>query len=358
MSQNQKAVGNAQAIQAGGNVTLYNGMSPEQMSQIIVALTKEISALTNEARTTQERRFAELKDALLLEFSNPQTKAKTEALADPDFQYVVRDAHEAFARRGDEELKAELVNLIAERSVHASNTRVAQTINASIELAGKLSREEYSALVVIFTLQNVFIQNEIRQNIIPITDDILENFVNFLPKDGFSIQYLLSLGCMQANQFAALSFENVLTQKYLHTFGPGFMSEELENSCGNDDEFLKVLACTLASIDHLTDGSGQPDGCIRFNRGTESELRRDLKALEIGEPTQDRLVALLNSRMATEGEVVEIFRTKSRVFEKIAAFWSIPEVQQASPTLVGKALAHSALTSKGKFNAPLEIWLR
>jgi hypothetical protein len=72
---------------------------------------------------------------------------------------------------------------------------------------------------------------------------------------------------------------------------------------------------------------------------------------------QNKLIELLNSTMATENQVIDEFRSKSSSIQALEKFWGISQTQQATATMVGKALAHSATVSKGCMNAPLNIWV-
>lgn len=360
MSKQQQEVSEGgQALQAGGDIVVHNGMSADQMSEIIVSLTRQIAALTNEAKLEQEKRFGELKDALLLEFAKPETKANAEALSDPDFQYVVKDAHEAFARRGDDDLKVELVNLISERSAHQANTRVAQTLNSAIELAGKLSREEYAALVMLFTMQNVVVNGTDIDVILNTTDNLLAPFVNDLPADGYSVQYLQSLGCVSINQIVTNPLAGILVRKYAHAVGTGFTRDELSTACGDAATLARVAPLAVAYFDNPTAFQQvSASTAFRFAKGTEPDLSAALDQNGVDADAKKSLLLLLNSKMANEQEVMSAFRQKSKYASALEAFWAITETQQASVNTVGRALAHSAMVSKGSMTAPLDIWVR
>lgn len=315
MKQQQEVSEGGKALQAGGNIVIHNGMSADQMAEIIVSLTQQISTLTDQARVEQEKRFVELKDALLIEFAKPDTKAKAEALSDPDFQYVVRDAHEAFARRGDIDLKVELVNLISERSVHEASTRVAQTLNSAIELAGKLSREEYAALVMLFTMQNVVVNGAQIDVILGTTDGLYAPFVDHLPSNGFSIQYLQSLGCVNINQIVTNPLAGILVRKYAHAVGPGFTRKELFEACGDDATFARVAPLAVAYFENpITFQQVTDSTTFWFANGTEPDLSAALESKSVGAEAKQKLLSLLNSKMATESEVMNTFRAKSNPF--------------------------------------------
>jgi hypothetical protein len=356
--QQQEVSEGGQALQAGGDIVVHNGMTADQMSEIIVSLTKQISALTAEAQIEQERRFGELKDALLLEFAKSDTKANTEALSDPDFQYVVRDAHEAFARRGEADLKIELVNLISERSVYEASTRVAQTLNLAIELAGKLSREEYAALVAIFVVKEVVVSGGDPNIIIDKTDFLLKPFISFLPENGNSIEYLESIGCIKINNLISNPLSTIMHRKYAHAFGPGFDLEQLKSACENEANFGKVRQIIIENPNKFSVFYSFKDQTIfKFTHGTEPDLRLHLDRMHVDVECQNKLIELLNSTMATENQVIDEFRSKSSSIQALEKFWGISQTQQATATMVGKALAHSATVSKGCMNAPLNIWV-
>jgi hypothetical protein len=126
-NQEQSAADGAQAIQAGRDVTIHNGVSVEQMSEILLYLTKSLSFYHQEALEKVESRLSSFKDELIKVFALGD-KVNPEAFRDPDFQYLLKDAQNAFARSGEESLRDTLIDIISRRSLQKSGTRVSITL--------------------------------------------------------------------------------------------------------------------------------------------------------------------------------------------------------------------------------------
>jgi hypothetical protein len=90
MFEQDQQVGNgAVAIQAKGDVTITYGMTPDQMTQIMVGLAKQLALYQSDAEAKVEERLAHFRKEILQEFADPE-RASTEAFRDPDFQYLLR----------------------------------------------------------------------------------------------------------------------------------------------------------------------------------------------------------------------------------------------------------------------------
>ncbi|MFX5858472.1 LPO_1073/Vpar_1526 family protein, partial [Acinetobacter baumannii] len=94
-------------------------------SEIMIALASQLSTYLNAAEQTAERRYKELREDIIKEFARSDSSARAEAFSDPDYQFVLRDAHETYARSGQAELRDELVRLLIERSKQPSGSRSA-----------------------------------------------------------------------------------------------------------------------------------------------------------------------------------------------------------------------------------------
>jgi hypothetical protein len=84
-------------------------MNADQMSEIMVALAGQLSTYLMKAEETAQARYKELREEIISEFAKQDSKGQAEAFSDPDYQFVLKEAHESFARSGDGSLREELV---------------------------------------------------------------------------------------------------------------------------------------------------------------------------------------------------------------------------------------------------------
>lgn len=218
MTKQEQSLGDgAEAYQAGGDIVIHKGFGTEDMADLMMAMAKQMSAYTEQANAKLEERLNEFRDEVLQQFSD-ENSANREAFNDPDFQYTVRSAQEAFARSGDSDLKVELVRLLTERSKNETGTRVSNILNEAIRVGGLLTKEEMSALSVLFFMLNVgFSGNNITfaRNIF---DRYLSAFVGDIPSRDVSFEYLTSLGCISYNTFMSRSAADILAEKFKGQF--------------------------------------------------------------------------------------------------------------------------------------------
>jgi hypothetical protein len=320
------------------------------MAEIMVALAGQLQTYFEAANLKAEERYRELRDALLKEFADEASQAKPEAFADPDYQKVVRDAHESFARNGDDQLKEELVRLLTERSIQETGSRKALVLNEAIQTAGSLTPEEYAAIAIIFLYKYTKISGSPR-GIIARLHEMTSVFLHDLPSDDWSYDYLVSMRCASMNQFGGSSLWEVLHEIYASDLSFGFSPEELKKAVGENAADQRALNFTVPAAAHF-------GGHIRFDAKDAEALKAKLDAAGVGEEAKQRLVQLFEQSRPSQEALREQFQADYSTFETLAEKWQKTALKLATLTGLGKALAHSALTSRAGFNAALEIWVR
>ena len=149
-SQKQSAGEGSTAIQAARDVTINNGVSIAQMSEIITALSAHVERLSATAKELIEDRLSQFRTEIVTRFAN-DTSTKIEAFSDPDFQASILDAQRAFARSGDSNLQSVLTDLIAQRSKQPARNRITLTLNDAITKAGSIPKADLNALSLMGT---------------------------------------------------------------------------------------------------------------------------------------------------------------------------------------------------------------
>src|SRR5262245_20123893 len=150
--QNQELAEGAAVVQAGRDVVIHQGISPQQMSEIMIGMAKMLTAFQQEAADLAEARMKAFQARILERFAQP-AQANPEAFRDPDFQYLLGDAQEAVARSGDEAVRDTLVDIIARRSMETRRSRLAITLNEAATRAANLTLNEFAALSLIYILR-------------------------------------------------------------------------------------------------------------------------------------------------------------------------------------------------------------
>lgn len=261
----------------------------------------------------------------------------------------MRDAHETFARSGDEALKEELVRLLTERSAQPTGTRKALVLNEAIRIAGSLTRQEYAALAAILLFRYSTLDGS-PAGIMTRLKRFISDFIDDLPEDDNSYDYLESMRCISVNSLGSASFWNILWQVYSVSLSYGFTNEELRRAIGDNysnETFQRLVVPALAHI----------GGNIRFNVRTPELLREKFKEVGLGAEVTDKAVELFERTRRSEEDIKAEFEGADPNFPRLAALWSNTALGKANLTALGKALAHSALVSRTDFEAPLEVWV-
>ena len=218
--QDQSVEEGGEAYQAGRDLTVNHGMNADDMAALMVAMAKQLSAFTAEANAKLDQRFHEFRDEVLKQFSN-ETSANKEAFNDPDFQFTVKSAQEAYARKGDGDLKVELVRLLAERSKQQSGSRVANILNEAIKVAGSLTKQEMSVLAILFVMVHVGTPSQNANQTRAFHESMLAPFLNDMPNDRNSFEYLESLRCITINAIVTRTSETIAAEKFRSQFTNG-----------------------------------------------------------------------------------------------------------------------------------------
>ena len=179
--QDQQVESGAQAVQAGRDI-IYRGMSSEQMMQIMTAMADQLVIYRSVASEIAQRRCDELRNELIEKFATGRN-ANPEAFKDPDFQYMVTEAHKAYARSGDGAVRDTLVDVIARRSLETERNRMAITLDEAAIRVPLFGRNEFAALSLAYLVRhtrNVSVNNfnsfceYINTNFMPFVSDITD----------------------------------------------------------------------------------------------------------------------------------------------------------------------------------------
>lgn len=346
-----QAVGqNAEAYQAGGSITVNKGMTPAQMGEFMIALAGQLRVYQDEADQKAETRYRELRESLINEFAQKDSKSESAAFAEPDFQRIVQDAHESFAHSGDETLKKELVRLLTERSAQKTGSRVSLVLNEAIRTAGRLTKQEHAALAITFLFKYVRISGTASTIKSELSRYIL-SFLPDLPSDEGSYDYLETMRCASVNPIITHDFWEVLRKTYGNELSDGFRKHDLEQISGYSKQASELSNVFKAKLDDYT-------GKLVFSSQTSEDLNKILSQLAISTETTQQLVSLFERVSPDRNTIKEFFESDGPEFVTLVKIWDETPLKSIALTSLGKALAHSALVSRNGFDAPIEIWIK
>lgn len=222
-SQTQTVATGGTAIQAGGNVAVANfGLSYSDARNIALdVFHSNFHKLAGVAAETASARAQEITDNFLskLEKENPSGVLKSK---DPDFQYVLYTAQREYARCGDRELEALLVNLLVDRSKQEQRDILQIVLNESLNTAPKLTEDQLAALTLAFLFkytQNFGVGNH--QMFGKYLDEHARPFISKACKGDSGYQHMEFAGC-GAVSIGQVTLESALVNNYRGLFQKGF----------------------------------------------------------------------------------------------------------------------------------------
>lgn len=349
MSRQDQQVGEGgEAYQAGTSLTVNRGMSTDQMAELMMAMAAQLQQYMAEARETFDQRCAELRDELIEEFSKPDAEADSAALRDPDYQFVLKAAHESYGRKGGDELREELVKLLGQRSMIETGTRPALILNDAIRIAGNLTSEEYAALAMTFLIKYVSVGGLVKEQVIATFTRVLDSFLPQLPSENHAYEYLAGIGCLSVNLISGVDLWKAMNTTYGFRFGRGFEAKELEDALAGG-----------ASIAQLGGVLIQLSGDLYWFLGPrKEEFETALRARGLQDSVIAKLVKLVDSKLITDQEIKAELIAAIPAFNQFEEIWSKTQIKHSVLTSLGKTLAHSVLVSRIDFKGPLSIWIK
>lgn len=349
MARQDQSVEGGEAYQSYGNLTVNRGMSADQMTELMFAMGKQLQVHFAEAEAKLEERLNSFRTAVLEEFAKPENESNTEAFKDPDFQFVLNDAQKVFVRDGSAELRDDLVKLLVQRSQLDGSDRVAKILNHSIELAGSFSSNEYAALAINFLLTSTELRTKDRSEFIRQLSDMIKPFHADLTFNETVYEYIEAQRCGSINRLITRDIKSIMWANYGSVLSYGFDPKKLSEFTEEDD--LEVFK----SVTRLASGYR---GYLCFMDSDPDKLADKLRKLGTSEDKINKALALHRSTSPDADEVLKILNDEVAGFTDVHTVWDSTSLSKMNLTAVGKTIAHSSLSSRTAFNAPLRIWVQ
>lgn len=335
------------AIQAGGAVAVTNfGLSYSEVRDVALDVFRaNFYQLAGVAAETASVRAQEITEDFLakLEKENPSGISKSN---DPDFQYALFTAQREYARCGDKELEALLVDLLVDRSKQEQRDILQIVLNESLSTAPKLTESQLAALALVFMFkytQNFGIGNH--EMLGDYLDKHAAPFVSKASKGNSSYQHMEFTGCGSIGM-GQLTLESIFGNTYQGQFQKGFDEGEIAArniSIGNDIRFF--IPC--------------------FNETTKLQVRANSKEIltknfethGVPEPDRTQIMALFDAAKMSESEIRDKCVAIRPYMNDLFVLWSESPMKNFTLTSVGIGIAHANIKRLvGEF-ANLSIWI-
>ena len=157
-SQDQDIENGSVGIQSGRDTIIQQGITTEQLSQILGAIAALIPSFVAIAKEIVDARLEAFEKEIMSKFANSQ-KADSEAFKDPDFLYMLASAQHAYVRSDDQTTQQILIDLLARRSQEKQRSRLSLTLNQAIEKASFLTINEFAELSLCFLVSHTYIDH-------------------------------------------------------------------------------------------------------------------------------------------------------------------------------------------------------
>jgi hypothetical protein len=342
--QDQNVEAGGTALQATGDIVIQQGMSPQQMSEIMMAIAKQLSVYHAEAGQIADQRFASFQEEMIKRFTDPN-KANPDAFRDPDFQYLIGDAQEAFARSGDEAVRDTLIDIIARRSLEKTRNRLAITLNDAATKAANLTENEFAALSLIYLVRYTVhqgirtladLRNLLRDNYMP--------FVRNVSAEQSSFWHMEVQACGSVQNLQEAGLIAIFKSNYAGVLGDGFTRQQLEDHLPAKKDVLDGFV-----IPSLNDPSKLQPNALRFDRW---------KAIATGSGlTEDQLRNVWNLFENTV-DPVKYINPVLPEFSELLNVWQSTLLKNFSLTSVGIAIGHANAVRVVRLDAPLNVWIK
>lgn len=150
---NEQEIGNvgdgASVNQAGGNITINQGMQAGDVVTLVHALVKsELALYQHQAETTARERLKDFVQQLESTLAE-QVADKIDRFHEPSMQFATREAAVGYIKSGDINEREALVDLLIERVKEDEHTSKQMLIDEAIKILPKLSKESLAILTLL-----------------------------------------------------------------------------------------------------------------------------------------------------------------------------------------------------------------
>jgi hypothetical protein len=273
-------------------------------------------------------------------------KANSEAFRDPDFQYLLGEAQNEFARSGDESVRDVLVDIVARRSLETTRNRLAITLNDAATRAPLLTINEFAALSLCFLVRYssftdvlnfpVFCAN-VQRSLMP--------FVSNISTEATSYSHIQAQGC-GAIEMGEVNLYEAFKGSYGGVLGRGIARADLTSIGGGADLGTMIMPCILDPAKF------QPRAINKdsFLSGWTSDAATS-------ELTQ-KLWNEFENTLLKKDELIDLMAKSVPEVRGLFRLWDESQLKHLTLNTVGIAIGHANAVRVIGLTVPLEIWIK
>lgn len=332
--QNQKVASSGIAIQSGGDTNISNGVSTEQIQEIIQTLSDQLPKYAAIAAGIVDQRLKEFEKRIIEKFE-VDDQLNREAFCDPDFQFLLLESQKNYARSGDRDSLGLLEELLAERSKCAGASRQALTINRAVTIVPQLTCEEISILSISFAVKQVklvnpysleIVGNFLKKAIDPFVDNFSDNYNAY--------KYIESVGCGVISM-GEISLPNAIISTYDRLLRRGRDMADVARDA--QDHFEQLIGCGIFEL---------RSGFVHTNIDDPEQFKIAVEnsGISLDEAQINSYLSSITScQNLDQDEVIDRISEEYANFREISDKWSFSEIKKLNLTSVGSAIGYMSL---------------
>jgi hypothetical protein len=333
----------------GKNITINQGISYADAKAIALDVYKaNFLQLSQEAADLARARAEELTDDFLIKLKEENEAAVTE-MNTPGMQAALYEAQKQYAKTGDKNLEALLVDILVERASTPERNIHQIVLDESLTVASKLTTEQMDALTVNFLLSKT--KNYTLVNLESVSKYIATDIVPFLTEltdTSSCYEHLEYVGCGSLMGVSRIHpIEHLFRLHYPTLFSKGF----------DEERFVK-------DIGSLTEYNGFIMKCFHYPnmyqfKAIDTEVLNKISDdLNIPEEIKNKMVALFNSTLMNDNEIKECLVNTKPELQTLFDLWKNSSISNFSLTTVGIAIAHANYRRRTGVKLDLSIWVK
>jgi hypothetical protein len=324
-SQKQSGGDDSINLQAGNDMTVYQGLSFEAVRQIALdVFDANFLRLTNDAADLASSRAEQITRDFLDEMQRRAPAALTN-VGDPDMLRSIYKAQEEYACSGEEDLEKVLVDLVVDRAGQSTRDLKTLALNEAIATVARLTADQRSAIAICFLVRHTSFSSWTLDQYYKYLRSWIP-FISNLPVRDSAYAHIQYTGAASLSRFE-LELEQAFAQGARRFFTHAFRAEQI-----------------FAPLNQYVADRALFMPCLREPTSLQATCSTDLE-IEAIKPYLDRLVPgepliQLYRNLTVQGRM-----TPAEIRSDVVGH--IPELAQLFDTWNNSSLGGMSLTSVG-----------
>lgn len=343
--QNQIGGDSSTNIQAGGSVTIHQGLTYANARQIALDVFKDnFLQLAGEAVEVAKKRAEEITESFLDQLQKQHQEGISQA-KEPDFQHALFTVQKEYARCGDKELGDLLVDLLVDRTKQPSRSILQIVLNESLAVAPKLTPDQLAVLSVVFLFRYTINNGLSNHNAFyAYLDRYVWPFADLLEKKAACYQHLEYSGCGTVS-IGSISLAEIIRRNYPGLFSNGFDEAQFQSKQMSIPLTHPIFRACL-----------NDPGKKQVNALNEDAIKTEAARCQVTADDIPKLIALQNEHLMNEDQICNAIIQARPHMEKVFDTWK-ETMSHFTLTSVGIAIGHANIKkSAGEFT-DLSIWI-